>query len=197
MVAHPMGEPSAWVRCWRHLLKPGARVLDVACGQGRHMKWLSEAGFQCLGVDRCAESLQVAAAFGQVCHADIEQGDWPLMTHGQLQTFDAVVVTNYLWRPLFPTLLASLAPGGVLLYETFSAGNERLGKPSRPDFLLQPGELLKRCAQLQVVAFEEGRLENPARCVQRIVAIQAANDATEPLAHCAVSLESLADLTPN
>ena len=86
--------------------------------------------------------------------------------------FDAVVVTNYLWRPLFPTLLASLAPGGVLIYETFAAGNETVGKPSRPDFLLQPGELLLLCKNLHVVAFEDGFLNNPDRFVQRIAAIR-------------------------
>ena len=81
------------------------------------------------------------------------------------------MVTNYLWRPLWPTLLASLAPGGVLVYETFAAGNETVGKPSRPDFLLQPGELLRLCQGLRVVAYEDGFLDAPARFVQRIAAI--------------------------
>ena len=85
--------------------------------------------------------------------------------------FDVVVVTNYLWRPLLPTLLNSLAPGGLLLYETFAMGNEALGRPTRPDFLLQPGELLRVCADLQVVAYEAGALPDPARVVQRIAAL--------------------------
>lgn len=85
--------------------------------------------------------------------------------------FDVVVVTNYLWRPLLPTLLSSLAPGGLLLYETFAMGNEALGRPTRPDFLLQPGELLRVCADLQVVAYEAGALPDPARVVQRIAAL--------------------------
>jgi hypothetical protein len=90
--------------------------------------------------------------------------------------FDAVVVTNYLWRPLLPTLLASLAPGGVLIYETFAAGNETVGKPSRPDFLLQPGELLQLCQSLRTVAYEDGfetaLAGTTARFVQRIAAVR-------------------------
>jgi hypothetical protein len=92
------------------------------------------------------------------------------MVEGQPRQFDAVVVTNYLWRPLFPTLLQSLAAGGVLIYETFAIGNETVGKPSRADFLLQPGELLRLCAGLKIVAFEDGFLALPDRFVQRIVA---------------------------
>jgi hypothetical protein len=90
--------------------------------------------------------------------------------------FDAVVVTNYLWRPLWPTLRDSLAPGGVLIYETFAAGQETVGKPSRPDFLLQSGELLNLCAGLRVIAFEDGFIDNPPRFVQRIAALNEASD---------------------
>jgi hypothetical protein len=92
-----------------------------------------------------------------------------------------VVVTNYLWRTLWPDLLASLDAGGVLLYETFAAGNETVGKPSRPDFLLQPGELLNVCKDLRVVAFEEGFLAAPDRFVQRIVAVKPVNDMPLPV----------------
>jgi hypothetical protein len=105
--------------------------------------------------------------------ADIENGPWPLLTDGTPRQFGAVVVTNYLWRPMFPLLLQSLAPGGVLLYETFTAGNETVGKPSRADFLLQPGELLHLCQGLRVVAFEDGFLDPPARFVQRVAAVRA------------------------
>ncbi len=90
----------------------------------------------------------------------------------QVRTFDAVVVTNYLWRPLLPAIVASVASGGVLLYETFAAGNETVGKPARPDFLLQPGELLRACEGLRVVAFEDGFLQGPERFVQRIAAVR-------------------------
>ncbi len=104
--------------------------------------------------------------------ADIENGPWPFAG----RQFDAVVVTNYLWRPLLSTLLASLAPGGVLIYETFAQGNETVGKPSRPDFLLRPGELLEVCRALRVVAFEDGYQEGPAgqspRFIQRIAAVR-------------------------
>ena len=100
--------------------------------------------------------------------ADIEGGPWPLAG----RQFDALVVTNYLWRPLMPTLLASIAPGGVLMYETFAAGNETVGKPSRPDFLLQPGELLRATEGLRTVAYEDGFETSPDRFVQRIVAVR-------------------------
>jgi len=99
--------------------------------------------------------------------ADIESGPWPLMD----QTFDVVVVTNYLWRPLMSQILASLAPDGVLLYETFALGHEKIGKPSRPDFLLQPGELLRTFASLRVISYEDGYSVQPAKYVQRIVAV--------------------------
>ena len=94
------------------------------------------------------------------------------MQNGAPQQYDAVVVTNYLWRPLLPTLLASLAPGGVLLYETFAVGHETLGRPSRPDFLLKAGELLEVCKYLHTVAYENGILQNPSRFVQRIAAVR-------------------------
>ena len=158
---------SAWVRRWSHLIPPGGRVLDVACGPGRHMQWLQQQGLPCLGIDRDPVSLQTAVAFGEVLQADIENHAWPLK--GQL--FTGMVVTNYLWRPLWPDLLACLQPGGVLIYETFALGNETVGKPSNPDFLLRPGELLEACQNLRVLAFEDGFCEQPERFVQRIVAV--------------------------
>jgi len=168
--AHDSLEVSDWIRRWSHLVPEGARVLDVACGYGRHMAWFAARGCAVTGIDRDTDALAKASAYGHTVQADIENGPWPLMQQGQLQTFDAVVVTNYLWRPLFSTLLASLSPGGLLLYETFSHSHARIGKPSRPDFLLQDGELLHRCAWLHVIAYENGFLNAPARCVQRIAA---------------------------
>ena len=110
----------------------------------------------------------------QAVVADIENGPWPFAG----RRFDAVVVTNYLWRPLMPVLLDSLSPGGVLIYETFTQGNETVGKPSRLDFLLRPGELLAICRSLRVVAFEDGFQEGPQgqapRFVQRIAAVREA-----------------------
>lgn len=162
---------SAWVQRWSHLLAPGTPVLDVACGGGRHLAWFAQRGHPVTGVDREIASARAALSGATLVEADLENAPWPLMQDGKPQRFGAVVVTNYLWRPLFPTLIASLAPGGVLLYETFAQGNETIGRPARPDFLLQPGELLRQCDALQVVAYESGFLDAPARFVQRIVAV--------------------------
>lgn len=164
-------DASAWVRRWSHLVKPGSSVLDVACGSGRHMAWFAGLGCQVTGLDRSSEGVAAASAYGTCLQADLENAAWPLMDGGQPRKFDGIVVSNYLWRPLLPTLLSSLAPGGLLLYETFAVGNEALCKPTRPDFLLQPGELLRVCTGLQVVAYETGVLANPARVVQRIAAV--------------------------
>ena len=165
-----MKTPSPWIQRFTHLVPAGGTVLDVACGQGRHLHWFAQRGYPGVGIDRSAEALAALPASSRKLCADIEQGAWPLPG----AQFAGVVVTNYLWRALLPTLVASVAPGGVLLYETFAAGNARFGKPSRPDFLLQPGELLRACAgALEVVAYEEGFLDNPARCVQRIAARRA------------------------
>lgn len=166
---HGDGPPSAWVQRWSALIEPGASVLDVACGAGRHLRWFAARGCLVTGVDRDAAALQPLAGVGELVVADIEGGPWPLPG----RRFDAVVVTNYLWRPLMPTLLASLADTGVLIYETFAAGNERVGKPSNPNFLLQPGELLQHAQGLRIVAYEDGYLTTPDRFVQRIVAQRA------------------------
>lgn len=163
-----MTTASAWVRQWSHLIPPSGRVLDLACGSGRHMQWLGQQGLSCLGVDRDKLALQTAAAFGDVLEADLENQPWPLFG----QQFAGVVVTNYLWRPLWQDLLASLQPAGVLIYETFAVGNETVGKPSNPDFLLRTGELLDLCQGLQTVAYENGFCERPDRFVQRIVAVK-------------------------
>ncbi|MGJ3700677.1 class I SAM-dependent methyltransferase [Variovorax sp. AFSI2.2] len=161
--------PSEWIVKWSHLLAPGATVLDVACGPGRHMQWFAARGHAVTGVDRSPEATQAAGAFGHTLTADIESGPWPFAG----EAFGAVVVTNYLWRPRLADIVAAVAPGGVLLYETFAAGNESVGKPSRPDFLLQPGELLAACRELRVVAYEDGFLDEPPRFVQRIAAVRA------------------------
>ncbi len=169
---HGTEAPSAWVQRWSHLVRPGGTVLDVACGHGRHLRWFARHGHPVTGVDRSPEAITAVASLATMLQADIENGPWPLLQDGQPQAFDAVVVTNYLWRALFPLLLQSLAPGGVLIYETFTAGNETVGKPSRPDFLLQPGELLNACSQLRIVAYEDGYLAEPERYVQRIAAVR-------------------------
>ena len=170
---HGADEPSAWVRRWSHLVAPGGVVLDVACGLGRHARWFHGRNHPVVLVDRAQAAIESIAIPAQACEvvvADIENGPWPFAG----RQFAAVVVTNYLWRPLLPTIAQCIAPAGVLIYETFAAGNETVGKPSRPDFLLQPGELLRAFNTLRVVAFEEGFLDPPARFVQRLVAVREA-----------------------
>jgi len=175
--AHVSSEPSAWVQRWSHLVAPHARVLDVACGSGRHLRWFSQRGCRVTGVDRDAAALESARASGaELVHADIENGPWPFAQ----RRFDLVVVTNYLWRALMPRIVESVDAGGVLIYETFALGNERYGKPSNPDFLLRPGELLTLMAGLRVVAFEDGFAAAPERCVQRIVALRETDPADDP-----------------
>ena len=163
---HGTEAPSEWVKRWTHLLTPQSHVMDLACGAGRHMRWLAEHGHHCLGVDRSSEALETAQRYGEVRLADIENEPWPLSG----QKFDVVVVTNYLWRPLMPLIVDSLKPQGILIYETFALGQETVGKPSRPDFLLKPGELLATFAKLRVIAYEDGFSESPPKFVQRIVA---------------------------
>ncbi len=154
-------------------------MLDLACGGGRHVRWLAAQGFTVTGVDRDAAALQPLHDIARVVVADLEGAPWPLPG----ERFDALVVTNYLWRPLWPELLSSLAAGGVLIYETFAQGNQSVGKPSRPDFLLRHGELLEVARGLRVVAYEDGFLEPPARYVQRIAAVaDPAEDRRYPLA---------------
>ena len=165
---HGTENPSAWLQRWAHLIAPDSRVLDVACGAGRHMRWLSAQGHPVTGVDRNPEAVAMAQSSGEVICADIENGPWPF----DGKTFGCVVVTHYLWRPLLPKVVASVAPGGLLIYETFAAGNESVGKPSRPDFLLQPGELLRVIEGLRTVAYEDGFEASPDRFVQRIVAVR-------------------------
>ncbi len=134
------------------------------------MQWFAEKGHAVTGIDRSSEAIDAASNFGEAVLADIENSPWPLMNGILLRQFEAVIVTNYLWRPLFPVIAQSVAPGGILIYETFSQGNETVGKPSRPDFLLRPAELLVAFKSLRIVAFEEGFLQNPPRFVQRITA---------------------------
>jgi SAM-dependent methyltransferase len=163
--------PYRWVRRFSGLVADGARVLDVACGHGRHSRWFAARGCRVVAVDRDTAALDELAAVARVTPmaADLEGGAWPF----EDEKFDAVVVTNYLHRALFPHLLRALAGDGVLLYETFARGNAAYGKPSNPDFLLADAELLGVVGDaLVVVAFEQGRieLERPA-VVQRLAAV--------------------------
>ena len=169
--------PSPWVVRWSRLIARGGTVLDVACGSGRHVRWLAARGFRLTGVDRDAAAVAPLDLIAEMVTADIEHGPWPF----EGRRFDAVVVTNYLWRPLLPRLVQAVADGGVLIYETFAAGNETVGKPSNPDFLLQPGELLRATEGLRVIAYEDGFLETPDRFVQRIAAVRETGSANAPV----------------
>ncbi|MEO7152158.1 MAG: class I SAM-dependent methyltransferase [Burkholderiaceae bacterium] len=153
---------------WSHLVTPGARVLDLACGSGRHVRWFAAQGGIVTGIDRDAAAVEPLRDSAEIIVANLEQGEWPLAG----RRFDAVVVTNYLWRPRLAALVAAVDDSGVLIYETFAAGNAAYGKPSNPDFLLAPGELLSAAAGLRVVAYEDGWLPDPARCVQRLCAVR-------------------------
>jgi SAM-dependent methyltransferase len=154
-------------------------VLDLACGAGRHTRLFAERGCAVLAIDREPRLDDAMRAHPRVDvrTADLELGDWPLAE----ERFDAIVVTIYLHRPVFPLLLAALAPGAVLLYETFAAGNAAFGKPGSPAFLLEPGELLAVFgAALRVIAFEDGYEASPRPAmVQRIAARRPANHAAE------------------
>ena len=161
-MAHESLEPSAWVTRWAALVTRGP-VLDVASGAGRHARLFAARGLEVTAVDREAQSIPGV----RFVNADLEDGSlWPFAG----QRFGAIVVTNYLHRPLFPPLSAALAEGGVLIYETFMLGNERYGRPSNPDFLLRPGELLEAFGALTVVAFEQG--DTGKALVQRICVIR-------------------------
>ncbi|HEY3433542.1 MAG TPA: methyltransferase domain-containing protein [Rhodocyclaceae bacterium] len=164
--------PSPWITRFAPLIPAGGRVLDLACGRGRHARHLASLGYQVDAVDRDAESLASLSDIQGVTtlQADLEDGGWPYFG----RAFDGVVVTNYLYRPLLPLILALLDENAVLIYETFMVGNERLGKPENPAFLLRKGELLDLVkGRLNVVAFEQGQIEQPRPAmVQRICAMR-------------------------
>ncbi len=179
MAGHARLEPSAWVTRWARLVPAGGSVLDVAAGSGRHAAWFAARGHAVTAIDRDAEALAPLRGRAAVVVADLEGAPWPLGN----ATFAGVVVTNYLWRPLLPTLVAAVAPGGALIYETFAAGNETVGRPANPAFLLAPGELIGAAAGLRIVAYEDGFLDDPARFVQRIAAVREPAEGSAPARH--------------
>ena len=164
--------PSPWVTRWGAQVATGPE-LDLACGRGRHARWFATRGLPVVAVDR--QRLDAggpddlgALAGVEFIQADLEDGSpWPL---GE-RRFAAIVVANYLHRPLFPRIAAALDAGGLLIYETFMAGNARFGRPTTPEFLLQPGELRDAFPGLTVLAFEEGEVSSPKpSMVQRVAA---------------------------
>jgi SAM-dependent methyltransferase len=165
-------DPSPWIERWAGLVAPGSRILDLASGAGRHARLFAAAGHSVLAVDRDVEALAGLAGVPGVETriADLETGVWPLAG----ETFGGVVVSRYLHRPHFDAVLALVADGGVLLYETYAVGQELLGRPKRPEFLLRQGELLERVRGcLEVVAFEQGRTKGePGAVMQRIAAVR-------------------------
>ena len=166
-------EPSRWITRFAPLVRPGAAVLDLACGGGRHARLFLARGHPVTAIDLDVsglEDLQEPPEL-ELVQADLEDGSpWPLPG----RRFGAVVVTNYLWRALFPPILASIDEGGVLLYETFARGNEAYGHPRNPDFLLEPGELIEVVrGRLHIVAYEHGYIERPRPSIrQRLCAVR-------------------------
>ena len=179
-LAHTLQPPSPWVMRFAKLIRVGGTVLDLAAGHGRHARALAETGLAVQAADRDAAALAALRRIAgvQVHAADLEAGPWPFAG----AAFDAIVVTNYLWRPLLPDLAASLAPDGVLIYETFGVGNEKFGKPSNPAFLLRNGELLEfaRNSALAVVAFESGLVARPGPAVIERICVRRAGAHAAP-----------------
>ncbi len=172
--------PSPWVCRFAPLVRSGGLVLDLACGAGRHTRWLVAHGYRVLATDVDVSGiadLRTSPAV-EILQADLEDRDWPLAG----RSFDGIVVTNYLHRPQFPHLARSLRVAGVLIIETFGAGNERLGRPRNPAFLLQPGELLAAFgSELQIVAYEHGSEESPRPAVrQRLCAVNSIDPVRVP-----------------
>jgi len=174
-----LSEPSGWIKAYLPLISQNGRVLDLACGSGRHSLLLAKAAYSVLAVDRDTHTLDLLKQAAQQAKLvletqvlDLETSQWPF-SPSQDRQFDGIVVTNYLHRPIMPNLVKLLKEGGVLLYETFAHGNAEFGKPSNPNFLLQAGELLEFAQQnqLYVIAYQDGYTDTPKPArVQRLCA---------------------------
>lgn len=163
--------PAAWIHRWAGLVPAAGGVLDLAAGSGRHGRFFAALGHPVTLLDRDVSGLSdLSGRSGvEILQADIEAGPWPFTD----RTFAGVVVTNYLWRPLLDRIVAAVAPGGALLYETFAVGNERFGRPRNPDFLLRPAELLEAVrGRLEVRAYEHGEAADPPAMRQKIAAVR-------------------------
>lgn len=171
MNSHGLQPASPWVRRFLGGAPRNAPVLDVACGSGRHLRLALECGYEVVGIDRDLSGVaDLQGRTGvELISADLEDGR-PFPLGGR--TFAGVIVTNYLWRPILLDIVGCVAVGGVLVYETFAVGNERYSRPSNPDFLLRPGELLEAVrGRLVPIVFEHVTLNEPKRVVQRIAAV--------------------------
>jgi SAM-dependent methyltransferase len=185
-MAHSSPDASPWVIRFASLI-PQGRTLDLACGSGRHARLLAALGHSVLAIDRDAAALESLAGVGiETKQFDLEHeganqaAGWPLLP----SSYSGVVVTNYLYRPLMDALLASVAPDGVLIYETFAQGNGQFGKPSNPDFLLAPGELLdwlSRALGWRVIAFEDGYVSTPKPAMIQRICARRGGPALEPI----------------
>jgi len=176
--------PSSWVVEHAGLIRKGGRVLDLACGGGRHAVWLAAQGYLVDAVDRDPEAIAAMQGIANINAdiADLETGNWPatdqrydvVCDDAHDGIYDGIIVSRYLFRPLLSVLPSMLKPGGVLIYETFMVGNERYGRPSNPDYLLRPDELKSVYAPLlEIRAFEQGEVEEPVPAVmQRICAVK-------------------------
>jgi SAM-dependent methyltransferase len=171
-IAHDLSEPSPWVVRFASRIANKGRVLDLACGSGRHARYLASMGLHVVAVDRDVSAMgaQTLPPNITLIEADLENAPLPFGD----QPFDGIVVTNYLHRPLFSHIIASLQSGGLLIYETFAIGNEKFGKPSNPEFLLRPGELLDAVrSSMRVIAYEDDYVAFPKPAmIQRICAIK-------------------------
>ena len=168
--------PSSWVTKYSTLLKPRSRVLDLACGSGRHTCFFAAQGHVVTAVDKNIGSLSGVESYSdvEVVRFDLESGRWPFVG----RQFDCVVITNYLHRPLFADIINALSPDGLLIYETFMVGNEQFGRPSSSDFLLEVNELLTVFSEkLKILAYQSGKVKSPkVAVVQRICATPLRDD---------------------
>ena len=170
---------SAWVTQHAPKIPRGGRVMDYACGHGRHTFWLASQGYEVLAIDQNQDALAAIAEKADQLGLpvktqviDLEENNWSLAGSEHAKAYDGLIVTNYLYRPFLPRLPELLKDHGVLIYETFAQGNEVFGKPSSPDFLLCPNELLGFGRNMQILAYEDLEIHSPKRaCIQRICAV--------------------------
>ncbi|MEP3247093.1 MAG: class I SAM-dependent methyltransferase [Sneathiella sp.] len=164
-----MKQPSRWISKNCTFFQPEARILDVACGAGRHSDFLGKQGFSITAVDRDIDAvMDNAPPNTEIVQADLEGERWPF----EEAAFGGIVVVNYLWRPLFADLKRTMKTGGILLYDTFAVGNEKYGRPRSPDFLLKPSELKEIFSDFEILAWEEGYYEDPSPAVRQSIAVR-------------------------